>query len=256
MARLRADYIAFARRQLDELAQTTFTEFDEADLPEILSDAVALFSDDQPRILASVLDSDNDVATPVGGSQEWILTPTGADTDLFPGWSNGFSEVKAIESAYDSDRPYYLRAEDYTIRTAPMAARGGTIGQRLRVYYSTEGVTSTKFCVFYTTPHTVDDNESTVPLADEVALGYLFCNHICIAVAGRLRRTADKRTGAAGIDFSKSKADEYISQAKVFYENYRRHLGLPEKGPVPVSVTTSVPTGRAWSGYGHLTHGR
>ena len=240
-SRFRDDYVQFASAMLNA-SDADITHLQDNEMVEMLPRSVDRYSQDSPRQMVAALDGDG----------QTFRFPV---ADL-PGWREGFSSIDAVEYPYGLQRPQRLRAHEYKLRLH--AANIGEEASRVLQFMDFTPGAGERFGVHYIAPHYVTDSTSTVPDADFSAVGYLFCHTICIAIAGRLRRTRDAAITADMIDIRRTKGDEYVSQAKTFYEEYKKLMGIPEKGPKPAVIVDDVELQPSWSnqgrGYGYLTH--
>ena len=230
------DYLAFAETQL-ATTETDFTNIERTQLEDILLRAVDRYSQDRPRYLV----------------KRYNHADFEADQfrfDLPSLWTPEFSTIYAVEMPVDQRVPRFMRKQEYRIIYTP--GQADETVQKLSFIYVNP---AQSFDVHYTAAHVLTADSSTIADGDFTAVGYLYANHLCIALAGRLRRTKDQTRSLDIPDLRRSKAAEYNDQAKIFFDLYRHLMGLPDKGVVPAVTVRDYDAVPSW-GYHYLTHRR
>ena len=228
-------YINFVIQQLNVVGKNEITDLERNDVVGVMERAIDRYSQDNPRVVSMRIEGN--------GNYRYTLP-----TD----WRSNFSKILGISIGLERQRPYTFRHREYTV--LDIADGNGPMLHFL------DQSPEDDFLVRYTTPHKVTEITSTIGEADFTALGYLLCHHVCIALAGRLRLTKDSKRDIPLVDARRTKADEYIVQAKAFFELYKQNMGLPEKGPKAATLTIDMDLppnwggGNGYTGYGYLTH--
>jgi hypothetical protein len=132
-------------------------------------------------------------------------------------WAPGFSQVLEIVYPYDDSEqnPEALGVEEYRIVKLDT-------GLWLRFSYVIPSATESAL-VSYTTPHTLTDEECTVPDGEADAFADLVAACACEALAALYIQSTDSSISADVVD-RRTKSQEYRSQAKLFRDSYASKL--------------------------------
>ena len=236
MARLIEDYLQFVNVELD-LSNGDLTSIEDGEIVDKIPAAVDHYSQDRPLMKAMLTDG------------------TGERKHSLPDdWRPGFSNILRIEYPYGREYPQYVRDNDFSVMLDVDSE--GNVVHMLRFLGGLVPQEDEQFLTFYTAQHEVTETKTTIPDSDFQAVAYLLTHRICISLAGRLRRTKDSARSADIVDLRRTKADEYLTQAKSYYMLYKDLMGLPDRGPAPVSLVRDYDQIAPWGSNYYLTHRR
>ena len=189
------------------------------------------------------------------------VTGTGAryyaiTTTLFAAWSEGFSQIKAIEypaiTIASGDTPQYLEPDDW--RSDYRAA-----GVRYLYLPRHTPAATEKMRVTYTVPYSWSGTASatTTPAADFYAICNLSAAIACEILAVGYSPSSEAASLMADAVNHRSKAQEYASRAKEFRELYARNMGFDQDKRVQsFSEFVDWDTAPNWpTGRDYLFHG-
>ena len=163
-------------------------------------------------------------------------------------WSEGFSHIKQIEyPAGESQDP----SDNYLDDDAWMIYDDGS--KKYLRFLKTSPASGEKIRVTHTTPHALDDSESTIPDCDFRAVCYLSASLSCLELAAYYTQHADMKAISEYADLM-SKAEDYRGMAEEYGKNYEKLIGIGEETRVKASSAVAQYDIVPKHGRGRLTH--
>jgi hypothetical protein len=185
-----------------------------ADKDSAIQEALTLYSRHRPRRRVQQLSGD-------GAAFTFALASD---------FEERFSLIESIEYPVDQQEPELLDEGDFGFY------RDLTTGVLKLRFFALILAANEKAYVSYTARHTVNDSgQDTAPLADRDAIADLATAILALELAALYGQTSDSTIGADAVDY-RSKSAEYRALAARYEDRYRRHIGLPEDGPLAASA--------------------
>lgn len=214
----------------DKLGITFTGLLEDAQVNREIQNAATKFSIDSPQIEALEITGD--------GTYRYNLPSD---------WEDNFSYITQIEYPPGEQVPKFLKTSAWNV------FNNGT-DTKIQLFTITPNSSDT-FVVHYTTRHTITETTSTVPDAQFVPMGYLAAVYVAIACAGQSLRHREAKNNLDLSQTFRSKAQEYISQAKTFFQKYAELMGIPADGIKPADFMGDLDVKTPWGETNYLTHG-
>jgi hypothetical protein len=203
---------------VDERLRDTADILDAAALGSAIQEAVKIYARHRPRRRVQQITGDGAAFT----------------YDLAADFEEPLSRIEAIEHPVDEQDPQIVDENDYALYRDPTTGK-----LRLR-FLELVIPSAAKAYVGYTTRHTVNDaGQDTVPVADREAVANLAAAILALELAAHYAQTSSSTLGADAVDY-RSKSGEYRALADRYEARYRRHLGLPDDGPLAASAVADL----------------
>lgn len=168
---------------------------DPADYETIIQEAIKLHSQRKPK---------KKVAKLTGSADAFFSLPSD--------WEDEFSWILNIEYPLSQFPPCFIQQKFYRVEEIDT-------GLICRFYESGFPGVNEDFYFRYYIRHTVDDDSSTIPLADKDSVANLAASICCQSLAEAFGQTSDSTIDADVINY-RSRGDEFASRAKELFRLY------------------------------------
>lgn len=193
--------------------QDTAEKLQPDQIDELISEAVGLYSADNPLHKIHVLTGDGVTVT--------FAVPSD--------WEDGFSWIEQIEHPVGRQEPEYLDDDDVIEYRDPTTSL-----PKIRFVTMTLANAATA-AVEYVVRHTVTTSTDTIPTADRPAVANLAASLCCQVLAVYYTQTSDSTIGADAVSYA-TKGDEYQKRAEMYRAAYNAQMGVTEDGVLPASA--------------------
>jgi hypothetical protein len=177
-----------------------------------IAQAVLVYSADAPQRL-------NDLVAGISGSS----------FDPPPGWVAGRSQLDQVE---------------YPLGQVPRAVLAAAVvlddASELQIVLADQALSNATVRVYFTAPHTLTADASTVPAEHENALACWVAAELCLQLATQKGHERDATISAAAVN-GQSQSGDLARRARDWLRTYRSTLGLPDPDDKPgVAAASSV----------------
>ncbi len=196
---------------------------DAANISLHIDSALAIYSQHRPRVK----------------SQDYTGDGVTYDFQLPADFVVGSSQIVSVEYPTGQQIPNYLPEHLYFLyRESPPTLRlllTPAAGNVLRVSYTAQHEV-----------HESDASLTTVPAADRQALASLAAARACVELAAVANKSV--QTFQPDLPMVPGPVERYLSLARELYSSYIRLLGIPDGGPLPAWLSSSLSFFPSWTG--------